>query len=373
MRVRLCQDLSALFEVLDLRRTYSVETGDEPVLQDACDLLGGMEPRDVDEVGAGLIEMKRLRYVVGREHDFGFGTAGACITEQPQIVGATQDVVGNAAHDELRVLDARVTKGVGVRDIAVDDADPSLLQLSHHRGVEIDNQDLVEHDLPLDRGAFALELQQDRARVAVEPEKDHRLGSGLLPLRRGLTLVEIPDMKKSEPSAQDILDAVTRVDHVGRYDGCDREGHDHDRHHVGADLVIRQPDRSDDDRELAHLGEVDRRQQTRAVAHSEEIQNRHDRKPAQHDEGGRGEGNLDHLKRGYSNLHAKRDEEEGDEEVADADRFGHDVEVVRKGGQAHSRDQRPHLARKPDHACSARQEEAPRERADQHELGRFGD
>src|SRR5260370_4231915 len=213
MRDRLGEDLSTLFEVLDFRRTYSVETGDEPVLQDACDLLGGMEPRDVDEVGACPIEMKRLRYVVVREHDFGFGTAGACITEQPQIVGAAQDVVGNAAHDELGVLDARVTKGVGVRDVAVDDADPSLLQLSHHRGVEIDNQDLVEHDLPLDRGAFALELQQDRARVAVKPEKDHRLGPGLLPLRPGLTLVEIPDTKKSEPSAQALLGPSTRVRH----------------------------------------------------------------------------------------------------------------------------------------------------------------
>src|SRR5258706_3242654 len=338
MRDRLGEALSTLFEMLDLRRTYCIETGDEPVLQDACDLLGGMEPRDIDEVCAGLIEVKGLRYVVGREHDFGFGTAGACITEQSQIVGAAQDVVGNAAHDELGVLDASVTKGVGVRNVAVDDADPSLLKLAHHRGVEVDDQDLVEHDLPIDGGAFALELQQDRARVAVEPEKDHRLGPGVLPLRRGLTLIEISDMKKSEPSAQNLLDAMARVDHVRRHDGCDREGHDHDRHHVGVDLVIRQPDRSDDDRELAHLGEVDRRQQAGAMAHSEEIQNRHDRKPAQHDEGGYGKGNLDHLKRGYSNLHAKRDEEEGDEEVANTDRLGHDVEVVRKGGQAHSGD-----------------------------------
>src|SRR6266481_4326310 len=71
LRVRLCQNLAALFEVLDLRGAYAVETVDQPVLEDAGDLLGGMEPRDVDEVGGGLIEMKRLRYVVGREHDLG--------------------------------------------------------------------------------------------------------------------------------------------------------------------------------------------------------------------------------------------------------------------------------------------------------------
>src|SRR5260370_40832309 len=147
MRVRLCQDLSALFEVRDLRRTYSVETGDEPALQDACDLLGGMEPRDVDEVGAGPIEMKRLRYVVAREHDFGFGTAGACITEQPQIVGAAQDVVGNAAHDELGVPDARVTKGAATRDVAVHYAHPPLLTVSTDHRFEIATHDLVEHDL----------------------------------------------------------------------------------------------------------------------------------------------------------------------------------------------------------------------------------
>src|SRR5260370_7239678 len=126
MRVRLCQDLSALFEVLDLRRTYTVETGDEPVLQDACDLLGGMEPREVHEVGAGPIEMKRLRYVVGREHDFGFGTAGACITEQPQIVGAAQDVVGNAAHADLGFLDPPVTKHAGFPVSPVTHPTPSL-------------------------------------------------------------------------------------------------------------------------------------------------------------------------------------------------------------------------------------------------------
>src|SRR5712691_12078824 len=138
--------------MLDLGGTCAVETGDEPYLEDARDLLGGMEPRDVDEVRAGLIEMKCLRYVVCREHDLGSGAVGAGVTEQSQIVGAAKDVVGNAAHDELGVLDARVTKSVGVRDVAVDDADPSGLQLSHHRGVEVDDQDLVEHDLPLDGG-----------------------------------------------------------------------------------------------------------------------------------------------------------------------------------------------------------------------------
>src|SRR5712692_6210344 len=258
IRVRLCQDLSALSEMLDLGRTYSVETGDEPVLEDARDLLGGMEPRDVDEVGAGLVEMKGLRYVVGREHDLGSGTAGAGVTEQSQIVGAAKDVVGNAAHDELGVLNARVTKSVGVRDVAVDDADPSRLQLSHHCGVEVDDQDLIEHHLALDGGAIALELQEDRARIAEEAQEDHRLWPGCLSLRRGLTHIEIPDMQQPQPTAQDSLDPVARIDHVGRHDGCDRKGHDHDRHDVSADLVIRQPDRSDDDRELAHLGQVDR-------------------------------------------------------------------------------------------------------------------
>src|SRR5260370_17310059 len=153
-----------------------------------------MEPRNVDEVGAGLIEMKGLRYVVGREHDLGSGTAGAGVTEQSQIVGATKDVVGDAAHDELGVLDARVTKSVGVRDVAVDDADSSRLQLSHHCRVEVDDQDLVEHHLPFDAGALPLELQEDRPRIPKETQESHRLPPSSLPLRRGLTHVEIPDM-----------------------------------------------------------------------------------------------------------------------------------------------------------------------------------
>src|SRR5260370_32932552 len=121
-----------------------------------------MEPRNVDEVGAGLIEMKGLRYVVAREHDLGSGTVGAGVTEQPQIVGAAKDVVGDAAHDELGVLDARVTKSVSVRDVAVDDADPSRLQLSHHCGIEVDDQNFGETHLPFDGGALTLKLQHDQ-------------------------------------------------------------------------------------------------------------------------------------------------------------------------------------------------------------------
>ena len=86
-----------------------------------------MEPGYVDEVGAGLVEMKGLRDVVGREHDLGSGAAGAGAAKQPEVVGAAKDVVRNAAHDELGVLDARVPEGVGMRDVAVDDADPSSL------------------------------------------------------------------------------------------------------------------------------------------------------------------------------------------------------------------------------------------------------
>src|SRR5216683_2110690 len=118
MRVRLCQDLSALSKMLDLGGTDSVETGDEPVLEGARDLLGGMQPWDVDEVGAGLIEMKCLRYVVGREHDLGSGTAGAGVAEQSQVVGAAKDLVGNTVHEELGVLVAGVTRRAGGGDVA---------------------------------------------------------------------------------------------------------------------------------------------------------------------------------------------------------------------------------------------------------------
>ena len=166
---------------------------------------------------------------------------------------------------------------------------------------------------------------------------------------------------------------MARVDHVRRHDRGDGEGHDHDRHHIAVDLVIRQPDRGDHDRELADLGQVYGRKQAGAMAHLEEIENRHDRQPADDHEGRCGEGDLHHLQRGDADLHAERDEEEGDEEIADADRLGHDVEVVRKGGQAHPRDQRPHLSGESDHARCARQEEAPCECADQHELRRLGD
>ena len=76
---------------------------------------------------------------------------------------------------------------------------------------------------------------------------------------------------------------------------------------------------------------------------------------------------------GHRDLHAQRDEEEGHEEVADAGRLGDHVKAVGEGRKADPGDQRAHLAREPDQAGDGRQEEAPGEGADEHQLGRLGD
>ena len=78
------------------------------------------------------------------------------------------------------------------------------------------------------------------------------------------------------------------------------------------------------------------------------------------------------LETGHRDLHAESDEEQRDEEVADAHRFRHDVEVVREGREADPGDERTHLARQANRLRDAGQEEAPREGAHQHQLGRLG-
>ena len=135
---------------------------------------------------------------------------------------------------------------------------------------------------------------------------------------------------------------------------------------------MRQAQRRDDDRELAHLGEVDRGHDARPQPEAQGVEDgHHDDAADDHEDRGR-QRQLEHLQARDRDLHAERDEEEGDEEVADADRLGDHVDVVGKCRQAHARDQGSHLAGEPDQARRARQEEAPAKRGDKHELRRLG-
>src|SRR4029077_15706139 len=117
------QYLSTLGQMLDLRLPRLIEAFDQPLLQDACDLRRRMQPRYVDEVGAGLIEDESLRNVFGGEHDLRFRAVGADVAQKPQVVRAAEDFVCDARHDQLGVFDARMAKRICMGDVAVDAAD----------------------------------------------------------------------------------------------------------------------------------------------------------------------------------------------------------------------------------------------------------
>ena len=134
-----------------------------------------MQPRDVDEIRARLVEVQRLRYVLRGQHDLRLRASRPNVAQQSQVAGASEDVVGDARNDELRVLDAHVPQGVCVSHIAIDAADPALAELTHHGRVEIDDQDLGEKFLDLQRFTVMLELVQDGAGVAEEAQEDDRL------------------------------------------------------------------------------------------------------------------------------------------------------------------------------------------------------
>src|SRR5258708_8798178 len=128
---RLGQDLLALLEVPDGLRAYFQDALLEALPQDAGAGGGGVQARDEHEVGARVIELQRLRNVVGGQHDAHARRVRADAAQQPQVARATQDVVGDARDDELCVFDACVVQRVHVRDVAVDDLDAPSPQLAH--------------------------------------------------------------------------------------------------------------------------------------------------------------------------------------------------------------------------------------------------
>src|SRR5258708_6621725 len=134
-----------------------------------------MEPREIDKVGTRFVEGQRLRYVLGGQHDLGLRAGRPYVAQQPQVVSAAEDVVGDAGNHELRVLDADVTQGVGMRNVAIDRADPTLSQLPHDFRVEVDDKDLAEKLFNLQRIAVMFELMKDRAGVPEEAEEHKRL------------------------------------------------------------------------------------------------------------------------------------------------------------------------------------------------------
>ena len=150
-----------------------------------------------------------------------------------------------------------MTERVGVRNVAIDAADLAAAKLAHHGRVEIDDQDLAQEILGVGIGAVVLELVEDGAGVTEEAEKD----DGLLPLLAllfaGRRDIQVLDPDQLQHAAHRLLNSVARVDHVGREDRSDRERDDHDGDDIGWDLLARETERRDHDRELAHLREVD--------------------------------------------------------------------------------------------------------------------
>jgi len=124
-----------------------------------------------------------------------------------------------------------------VGDVAVDRVMPRR-RSSAITWVEVDDQHLVEQNLAVDRHPKS-RAEQDRARVRKKPRKttvssrDSLTRGAASPTSRSRTWSNLI-------LAQHALHRVARVDHVGRDDRGDREGHDHDRQNVAVDLGHRQ-------------------------------------------------------------------------------------------------------------------------------------
>src|SRR3984893_2757670 len=214
-----------------------------------------MEPWDVDEVSSGFVEVKSRLNMLACEHDLGFRTSGADVAQELEVAGTAEDVISDAAYHELGFLDACMAQRVGVCDVAIDTGDAAAAQLFHHRGDEVDDQQLVEQNLRLDRAHRIFTLGD------AWPRLPH---------------FQVTDAKELESAAQQLLDVMARLDHVGRDHGGDRKGQDHDRDDARVDLGRGShiAKRRNHDRELADLREVDGREQARAVAQTKRVEDR---------------------------------------------------------------------------------------------------
>src|SRR6267143_2448060 len=116
-------------------------------------------------------------------------------------------------------------------------------------------------------------------------------------LLRALIGVEVSDPEHPEQPAEKTLDAVARVDHVGRSDRGQSERDDDDSQHVGSDLwrLTGQSERGDHDRELAHLRQVDRGQQAGPESKSKGVENWHYAETADDHKRGRRERDEDDM------------------------------------------------------------------------------
>src|SRR5712692_11099355 len=95
---RLGQDLLALLEVPDRLRPDFQEPLLEPFAQDAGTGGGGVQARYEHEIGARVIELQRLRDVVGGQHHAHVWRVRANTAQQPEDACAAQNVVGDAGH-----------------------------------------------------------------------------------------------------------------------------------------------------------------------------------------------------------------------------------------------------------------------------------
>ena len=139
---------------------------------------------------------------------------------------------------------------------------------------------------------------------------------------------------------------------------------------LGRDVAGRDAELHQDERELADLAEVQRRQEARPDALPQRVERRERRQDAAHDREGRdSSASRQHAERRDRDRHAEADEEERDEEVAQARHLGRDVERVREGRERHAGDERAHLARQVQLLGEFAAEEAPGERADEHQFG----
>ena len=157
--------------------------------------------------------------------------------------------------------------------------------------------------------------------------------------------------------------------------GEEREGERHQPGRGGiGEMIGLRSESENDEREFAHLAEVDRGNDAGAQTLPHEIERSESRyAAAHHDEGREDQRPADQDRRRHRNLHPEADEKQSHEKIAQARHLRRDIERVGEGGERDARDERAHFAREMEPFAQFADEKTPGQRADLDQFGRARD
>src|SRR5204863_6412728 len=94
----------------------------------------GVEPRDINEIGAFRVQVQRALNRIGSDQNVRARAEAADLLQDAEIRRAAQNRVGDRGYDNPRAFDVRVVQRVHVRYVTVEGTNPAAVELFERHG-----------------------------------------------------------------------------------------------------------------------------------------------------------------------------------------------------------------------------------------------